>query len=176
MYQETKKELSYSEEKLENLITNLEEGEADVYGIVSKNNIIGIVSQKTGTPIDYFLMTTESVDSKRESTCWTSNNEGQRPPNIYILVKDYKKIAISDDSGKVYSFGFKKSNDDIENLLVAFKTKKLCTIISANRKTNSVEVIDFIASEEKKSLCYCLESILGIASNESAGEESECRN
>lgn len=182
MFEETKKELNYSEEKLESLTNALENGKGDAHisAIVPKDGIMGYVARNkeklTGKEIKRFLMATDDGSGMKCKHYWTINDPTATLPDVHILIKDLEKIAVRDENGKIYSFGFKKSNDDIENLLVIFKTGCILTIIAANKKKNMVDWIDVGSEEEKDSICYCIEKMLGIQPTVKDGDTNEFSN
>lgn len=182
MFEETKKESNYSEEKFESLINALENGKGDAYisAIVPKDGIMGYVARNkeklTGKEIKYFLMATDDGSGMKCKHYWTINDLNTSLPDIHILIKDIEKIAVREENGEIFSFGFKKSNDNVENFLVIFKTDLLLTIIAANKEKNTVDWIDVGSDEEKDSICYCIEKMLGIQPTVKGGDTNEFSN
>ena len=179
MTENTKKEMTYSEEKLESLINALENGKGDAYisAIIPKDGIMGYVARNkeklTGKEIKYFLMATDDGSGMKCKHYWTINDPTAILPDIHILIKDIEKIAVREENGEIYSFGFKKSNDNVENFLAIFKTELLFTIIAANKGKNTVDWIDVGSDEEKDSVCYCVEKMLGIQPTVKDGDANE---
>ncbi len=183
MTESTKKELTYSEEKFESQRNALENGKSDAYvsAIVPKDGMMGYVYRNKegkllGKEIKYFLMGSDDGSGMKCKHHWTVNDPTATLPDVHILIKDLEKIAIRDDNGKIYSYGFKKSNDDVENFLVIFKTDLLLTIIAANKEKNTVDWIDVGSEEEKDSICYCIEKMLGTQPTVKDGDTNEFSN
>lgn len=163
---------TYSAEKLENLIIELEKGKDSVWCVTLKGNGMCFVYQQKGASVNYFLMGIDDGSGMKLKHLWKAGAE-ELPPDITILVKEDEKVAVKDAFGEIHTFGFKKSDSRVENLIILFKTETLGTIIAANKPTNKVDVLNFCSYEETDAICYCIESMMNAAENEERSANDE---
>lgn len=105
---------------------------------------------------------------------WDVEQKSENKRDFLIVIKDEKKMMLSDNTEGLFTFGLSESDDSAKKILILFKTEGVSTIITATKEAQQVDMSYVMQHSQTDTFHECMRQIIfNLSENEALEKGGE---